>query len=232
MYASIPVKLATNPCTSHRGSAMKLLWSYTLLLVLVAAWLAPVQAGGHHASCESCAQPCEEKPTTQIITLYEVKQQKSVITVVDEKVVPIETVCQEKVCEMVPTWTEVKRTVSCCRKVPRLVEKEQVCCRLVPECVTDPCTGCTKTCYKPCTVVKKVQCTVWDYVTEQREVTEKVCKMVATEKIIEKRVCCGLQCVDVKRKELVTVISLVPIRVEVPIPPPAPKPCCDRPCCK
>jgi hypothetical protein len=204
---------------------MKPLWSSALLLAVLAAWLAPVQAGDHHKSCDCCAPACEEKPTTTCITLYEVKRQKTEITVCEEKVIPIEKVCQEKVCEMVPTWSEQKRTVCCCRKVPRVIEKEQVCCHLVPECVTDPCTCCTKTCYRPVTVVKKVQCTVWETVTEQREVVEKVCTMVPREKIIEKRVCCGLQCVDVKHKELVTLITLVPLKVEVPVPP-AVKPCC------
>jgi hypothetical protein len=204
---------------------MKLLWSCALAMAVLALGLAPLLAGGHgHKSCD-CCPACEEAPCPVCKTFYEVKQQKKEITICEEKVVPIEKVCQEKVCEMVPTWTEQKRTICCCKQVPRCIEKEQVCCRLVPECVTDPCTGCTKTCYKPCTYVKKVQCTVWETVTEQREVTEKVCKMVPVEKIVEKKVCCGLQCVDVKKKELVTLITLSPILVEVP-PAPKVKVCC------
>lgn len=218
---------------------MKQLTMCALALAYLAVCLAPIRAGGHgHHGCDCCAPaPCceEKKPTTVKKTLYEVKMQKKEITIVEEKVVPIEKVCQEKVCELVPTWTEEKRTITCYRKVPRTIEKQICCCCLVPECVTDPCTGCTRTCCKSTAVVKTVKCTVWDCVAEQREVIEKVCKMVPTEKIVERKVCCGLMCVDEKKKEIVTYITLVPLTVEEKVPPPAPKPCpapcAAKPCC-
>jgi hypothetical protein len=49
----------------------------------------------------------------------------------------------------VPTYTVVKKEV----------EKEVPCTRTVPICITDPCTGCTRTEYRCQTVVEKVKTT-------------------------------------------------------------------------
>jgi hypothetical protein len=97
--------------------------------------------------------------------------------------------------------------------------------------VTDPCTGCTKTCYKPCTYVKKVSCTVWDCVPEQKEVVEKVCTVQCKEKIVEHR-CKVTELVKVPVKEKVTLITLVPLTsIDVVQPCGCPAKCCSFSSC-
>jgi hypothetical protein len=185
---------------------MKKLFMTALASVLFLTGMGAVRAGDHHGSPMSIGPPC---PETRVRKFYEIKFVPIEVTTLVEKAIPRELVTREKCVEQVPVWTEQKKCVTTYKKVARVIEKEQVCCKLVPECVTDPCTGCTKTCYKPCTYVKKVSCTVYDCVPEQKEITEKVCKVECREKIVEHR-CQVTELVKVPVKEKVTLVTLVP----------------------
>jgi hypothetical protein len=71
-------------------------------------------------------------------------------------------VCPEKYCDCVPAKTEKKIKV-----IKHDVFQDVVRCRTVPVCVTDPCTGCTRTEYKQESYVEKVKCEVFDFVEEE-----------------------------------------------------------------
>src|SRR5208282_1045201 len=91
------------------------------------------------------------------------------------KVTCHEVVEVRKCCVMVPVWTDVKKTITVCKMVPSQVEKEVCFTKCVPVCVTDPCTGCTKTVYQKQVYTQKVMTTVCAMVPEQKEIICKVC---------------------------------------------------------
>lgn len=198
-------------------------------LALFAASVSTALAGGPGCGC--CTHECPPKPSPAKVYL-EVKFKPTTMEVTEEKLVCREVVNYVKCVEMVPVWTEKQRTVTTYAKVAREIEKEVVSCKMVPECVCDPCTGCTKTCYKPQVCVQKVKCFVWDCVPTTQVVTEKVCCMQPQEKVVAKK-CIVQELVEETKKEEVTVISFDVYKGHLPTPPaPTPLPCAPAaPCC-
>jgi hypothetical protein len=187
-------------------------------------------AGG--CGCDCCCE-CPLKPSPDH-TYLELTFKPTVMTVTTEKLVEKEFVKPVKVCECVPVWEERKKTVCEYHKVAREIEKEVVSCRLVPECTCDPCTGCTKICYRKETCVHKVKCCVWDCVPVQKVVTEKVCTMKTVEKTVLQK-CCVRELVEEVKQENVILVGLAPYHGKIappPCPAPAPlppaKPCCGH----
>jgi hypothetical protein len=96
---------------------------------------------------------------------------------------------QEKYC--VPV--RVKNPVTVKEEV---AYKDVPCTRLVPVCVTDPCTGCTRTEYKEEAYVKKVRTTVLTVIPPAEEYTCKTEERTRTCFKIYKSIvptCCGPQ---------------------------------------
>jgi hypothetical protein len=125
---------------------------------------------------------------------------------------------------MVPKWTDEQRTCKYLVPVPRVVERDVVRCRYVPHSCTDPCTGCTYTCYRPETWTEKVKCTVYDCKEETKQIVVKVChyepKVYETKQrryIPE----CREEVVDVVRRYCVMVPYQTTVKVAVYTP------CCD-----
>ncbi len=192
-------------------------------LCLSAAALSLLLASAGALRAEGCCEPCPCPPPKPKppINFYEIRFKPIVI----EK--PVYTlVCHEKInhvkcIEEVPVWTEKQKCITVYHKVAREIEKEVVTCHMVPECVCDPCTGCTKVCYKPHTCVKKVKCTVWECVPEQKTITEKVCTVEKREKIVEQK-CVVPELIEECEREPVILIILHPIKGDDCLCPPKP----------
>jgi hypothetical protein len=122
---------------------------------------------------------------------------------------------------MVPKWVDVKETCVYLVPVPKTVDRVVVSCRMVPETTTDPCTGCTYTCYKPQEFKETVKCTVWDCKRESREVVRKVCTYEAqTRDVKQRRIIpeCRQETVDSVRRYCVMVPHQVTVKVPVCTP--------------
>jgi hypothetical protein len=211
---------------------MKRFWIFAVTATGLALGTGTAQAG-HGCGCDCyCPVPPAVRPTTYSELIFNKVDMKCTEDVLVCKEVEKEVKC----CEMVPVWKEQKKCCTVYHKVPRVIEKEVVSCHMVAECVVDPCTGCTKTCYKPQTCVKKVCCTVYDCVAEQKETIEKVCCMEPREKIVKVK-CKQVELQEVTKTEPVTVITLerYKCRPDNPCPACTPVPCCAPApcsCCK
>jgi hypothetical protein len=94
---------------------------------------------------------------------------------------------------MVPETRMVERTITVCRAVPRQVVRQVPVCVMVPSTCTDPCTGCCYTVCRPQTVMKEIRCTVFDRVSEQKQVTVPVCCYKPVQKTVQcRRIVCDM----------------------------------------
>jgi len=206
---------------------MKKLAVSCLTFVCLGMLAANASAFGHRC-CWDCAPPCPPPTVTyvdKVVTCYRPQWKEEKVKCVVNKMycrVEEETV---KRTVMVPKWIDVKQTCTYLVPVPKTVEREVVCCRMVPVQMTDPCTGCAYTCYKPQEFKEKVKCTVWECKSESRDVICKVCKYEPqTREYKQKRIIpeCRQETVDCVRRYCVMVPQQVTVRVAV---------CTPAPCC-
>jgi hypothetical protein len=104
----------------------------------------------------------------------------------------------------------------------REVERDQVCTRMVPVTCTDPCTGCTRTEYKPETFVQKVKTTVIELCPNDAPCTTK------TEERTKTCTNVYIDCKQVPVVHKVRYCEMVPYQTTVKAPacPPACAPAC------
>jgi hypothetical protein len=129
-------------------------------------------------------------------------------------------------CEKKTIWKGTIKDVTGCKwehiKVCRDVVQEVPVTKQVPVCVTDPCTGCTRTEYREETCVEKVVTKVIETIPVKREYKYKLVSFGDSEEI------------EVPKTETVeecqpeTVITKERYLEWVPVCPPAPAPC-DHP---
>lgn len=113
----------------------------------------PARAGHHKASCEpACEAPCPP-PCPAMITkkFLRIEEVPTVLTVKEEIKVPREVVTLHKTCVMVPT------------------------------CVTDPCTGCTKTVCVAQEQVHEERCTVCEICEVKKQIQVTLIKLIPFE---------------------------------------------------
>jgi hypothetical protein len=67
------------------------------------------------------------------------------------------------------------------KKVPCEVVTQRKCTVMVQECVTDPCTGCTKTVCRPVEQVREERCIVERIVAEKKVIKVNLIKLVPFE---------------------------------------------------
>ena len=166
---------------------MKKVWMTALAVGLLMAMASTAEAWcGRKSGC--CDQPCCETQVTyvdKVVTCYRPKLVEKEIQCVINRVTCHEVVEERKINVCIPVWNEEKREITVCRMVPREVEREVTCVRKVPVCVTDPCTGCTRTTYKCETYTQKVKTTVCEAVQEKKEVVVKVCSFKTEERTVQ-----------------------------------------------
>jgi hypothetical protein len=200
------------------------------LLVLVGS---RALGGGHCGDC-CCEAPPKPTPDHKFLVLDFVPLD---FEVHNEKLIEKECVRPVTCVECVPVWEEKQKTITEYHKVAKEIEKEVVSCRLVPECTCDPCTGCTKVCYKKEMCVHKVKCCVWECVPETKVVTEKVCTMKKVEKTVMQKYITR-ELVDEVTKEPVTLVRFCPYKGKInpldipgcPVPAGPPCPTCAPGC--
>ena len=162
--------------------------------------------GGTVAVGAACAAPCA--PTccapcmtttvqwvTKQVTCYRTEVRTRQVTETVTRLVPQTITEQQQVTVCVPVTTPQKRMITEYTRVPRVVQRQVCCCQRVPVCVTDPCTGCTRTCWQTQQITKTVACTVYDCVPVQREITVNVCTIQQQVKTVPvTRQWCASQC--------------------------------------
>jgi hypothetical protein len=114
-------------------------------------------------------------------------------------------------------WSEQKRVHCEPKLVPREGEREVVCWRMVTEVIIDPCTGCTRTICKPIQEVKKVKTTVWEMVTEQKEIVVRTACLQTEEQTVEVRRFV-LECKPATVMRRYYDLELVPFEVKIRVP--------------
>jgi len=184
---------------------------------------AQAQAFGRRSCCDSCAPPCNYKVTyvDKEVTCYKPVWKEEKIKCVINKIVCREEIETRKCTVMVPKWTDVKKTCTYLVPVPKTVERDVLVCRMVPVQMTDECTGCTYTCYKPETVTQKVKCTVYECKEEKKDIMVRVCHYEPQEREYKVRRIipeCQQETVDRVRRYCVMTPYQTTIRVAVCVP--------------
>jgi hypothetical protein len=196
--------------------------------------VAPVQAHGRRRGndcCnECCAAPCCTPCQPQItyvdkqVTCYRPEWREREVPCTINRVTSKVVVTPVNYTVCVPVYSEEKRTITVMNQVPHQVEREVTCCRMVPVCITDPCTGCTRTCCKPETYTQKVTCTVMECVPSQREITVKVCNFRQEQRTGEcRRVVCECHPETIMQKQRYCVMVPYQQTVKVAVC----TPCCQ-----
>ncbi len=225
---------------------MKSLTLVGLLAAALALTAVPAQAFGLRRGCDrGCASDCAPAcaPAVQIvyqdkeITVNEVQWKQREVTVDVCRFVPREIVEQHTCTIQVPEYTPMKKMITVMTREARPSVREVCRTVCVPVCVTDPCTGCTRTCYHRERVVEQVPCTVYVCVPHQQEVTVQVCSYKPVVKNYEtRRIVCDKVVTPEKRMEKYCVLVPVKrtVKVAVCVPCAAPAPCetvtCAAPC--
>src|SRR5262249_39170599 len=168
--------------------------------------------------CEaSCAPAMQIQWVEKKVTCYRPQWQEGEVTCTINRPIPREVVTPVKCGVLVPERTQVKRTMVVCGAVPKEIERDVPVCRMVAECVTDPCTGCTRTVCRPVTTMQRVRCTVMQSVPEQKEITVPVCNWKPVEQTREvRRIVCDWKPETVTRK--VSYCTMVPYETTVRVP--------------
>jgi hypothetical protein len=204
---------------------MRKLTLASLALAALALTASPAGAFGHRRHHESCCEPAccapAAKPCVSYVerqvTCYRTEWRTREESCTINHFVPRTVVGSETITVCVPVWTEEQRTCTVYDRVARKVERDVTCCRMVPVSVTDPCSCCTRTCWRPETVVKHVTCTVYDCVPRQQKYTVKVCSMKQeTRKIETRHIVC-----DVKPEKVTRTVHYcvtVPYQTTVKVP--------------
>jgi len=221
---------------------MKKLILTSLALAAVGLTASPAWAFGHrrhHDSCcepaccaPSCAPAAQVSYVEQTVTCYRAEWREREERYTVNRLVSRTEVVPEKITVCVPVWREEKRTCTVYESVPREVVRDVTCCRMVPVCVTDPCSCCPHTCWRPETYVKHVKCTVYDCVPRQQEYTVKVCSMKQETRTIQtNRVVCEVKPETVVRKVRYCVSVPYQTKVKVAVCTPVCAPACGPTCC-
>jgi hypothetical protein len=131
---------------------MKKLWIAGLCLSTL-AFIKPMSARAE----DGCAPPCKP-PDVEVETTVNRRVAKRIPTCECEnkKYLLADLKLEKRVY-----WEEIE--------VVKCIEKDVTVCKTVPVCVTDPCTGCTKTEYQQQTCVEKVKCDVIETIPVKRE---------------------------------------------------------------
>jgi hypothetical protein len=199
---------------------MKNLLVVSLTIGFLGVSAAPALAFGRS---RDCTPPC---PTTlvweeRVVTCYKPEWReekvKCVVNRVHYKAVDVPMQCTI----MVAKWDNVKEHRTFYTPVPKTVEEEVVRCKMVPVQSTDPCTGCTVTCYRPETYTEKVKCTVMTCKVETREVTVKRCRWEPQVKQFTQRRYipeCRPETVSTVRRYCVMVPYQTTVKVPVRVP--------------
>jgi hypothetical protein len=196
-----------------------------LTLLTLTTLAAPADAFGHRRrGCnDGCAPVCAPPPPPQVqwvekkVTCYRPEWREREVPCVINRVIPHEEVVPVKRMRMVPEWRDVKQTITVMQPVPREVVQNVTCCRMVPTCVTDPCTGCTRTVCKPETYVQQVKRVVMQCVPRQQEITTRMCSYKPVEETVQcRRIVCEVRKENVTRKERYCV--MVPFQTTVKVP--------------
>ena len=102
--------------------------------------------------------------------------------------------------------------------VPQEVERDVTCVKRVPVCVTDPCTGCTRTVYKCETVTQRVKTVVCQPVYEKKEVVQRVCSYKPEERTVQcKHLVAECHPEEVTRKVCRCVMEAYQTTIKVPV---------------
>jgi hypothetical protein len=118
---------------------------------------------------------------------------------------------------MVPEVKCVTKTITVCKLVPRVVEKEVPCTIMVPCTMVDKCTGCEYTTCKPQVVMKKVCGVVLDSIPCQKQVTVPVCTYHPVQQTVT---CCRTVC-EVRPETVTRTVcycEMVPYEVCIRVP--------------
>jgi hypothetical protein len=146
------------------------------------------QRGAARALGAACCKPAPAF-IEKIVTCYRREWRERDVPCTINRVASRIVVTPHTCTVQVPVWTDQKQIQTVYTRVPRQVEHEIACCRQVPVCVTDPCTGCSRTCFKPEFYTRKVCCTEFETVPVQREVCVRVCTYRPEVRTYETREC-------------------------------------------
>jgi len=132
---------------------MKKLCAMSAAVAILAALTVSAQAGHHKTCCApACETPCPpEAPKTVTKKYLRIEEVPTELTVTEEVKVPREVVTLHKTCVMVST------------------------------CVTDPCTGCTKTVCVPQEQIHEERCTVTEIKEQKKKIQVTLVKLVPFE---------------------------------------------------
>jgi hypothetical protein len=223
---------------------MNRLAAIVLTIGFVAVTASPLLGCGHrrgHGCASDCGGPgcgdmgdcCQSQVSyvEQTVTAYRPEWREREVSYTVNRVVPRTVVTQQQCTVMIPVWTSQKQMRTVYTRVPRPIERQVTCCRMVPTCVTDPCTGCTRTVCQPQTFTQTVHSVVMECVPQQQEVTVPVCTMTAQQRTYEvRRVVCETVPEQVTRRVPYCVMVPYQTTVRVPVCTPmaacAPSPCC------
>lgn len=207
-----------------------------VLAVLVVVLVATPSQACHKGGCGGCAPacaPCVSYQVTyvdKVVTCYKAEWREKEVTCTINRCIPREVVEERKICVLVPEMRQEKRTITVCRAVPREVEQQVTCTRMVQVCVTDPCTGCVRTCCKPECYTATVKRIVCDMVPEQKEITVNICNYRQEERTVQVKRCV----IDVKQETVTQKVRecvMVPYQATVKVPVCTPVVCQPAPCC-
>jgi hypothetical protein len=224
---------------------MKSIVTLSLALVALGWAAAPADAfGRRNRGCESncadaCAPTCCAAPAPapapaptfeeKEVTCYRPEWKERTVEYTVNRMVTRQEKVIEKVTEMVPSWTDKKVQQTCYNRVAKVVERPVTRCRMVPVCVTDPCTGCTRTCCQRETYTEMVKCTVWECVPVTKEVVVKVCNWNKVIKDVE-CVRCVCECKPEKVSRVEKYCEMIPYKTKVKVPVCAPCQTCAASC--
>ena len=132
---------------------MKKLWVMGAAVAVLSTLAVSAQAGHHKSSCEpACEAPCPPPPPATVTKKFlRIVEEPAELTITEEIKVPRELVTQHKTCVMVPT------------------------------CVTDPCTGCTKTVCVAQEQIHEERCTVTEIKEQKKKIKVTLIKLVPFE---------------------------------------------------
>ena len=208
----------------ERSATLKRTLVTGLTVACLTLLAAQAQAFGHRCGFDYCCPPpCPMKVTyiDKEVTCYKPVWKEEKVKCVVNKIVCREEIVTHKCTVMIPKWTDVKKTCIYLVRVPKTVERDILVCRMVPVQMTDECTGCTYTCYKPETVKQKVKCTVYECKEEKKDIMVRVCHYEPQEREYKvKRIIpeCQQETVDRIRRYCVMTPYQTTIRVAVCVP--------------